>query len=171
MPEWIAGWPEIHEFLEEANQENARGTVRGVVLVWGAMLNTVARRYLEEYMERSNLTKSRLKKVYGKNIDNFEGLITVLHKSGLIDDNDRSALDSIRKIRNPCAHRWRLSLDDRDFSAKVLPHFRRLHGRFGFDAVFHEELEYLARMVYSSACAQMAIRLAEMTVRGRPNQA
>ena len=40
-------WPEKKTFFDEANQENAGGTVRGIGLVWGSMLDHMLKRTLE----------------------------------------------------------------------------------------------------------------------------
>ncbi len=162
--EWVAAWPEIHDFLAEANEENARGTVRGVVLVWGAMLDTVLGRYLDEHIKRNGLSKSELKRTYSKDIATFGGAIYVAHQLKIIDEGTFNSLESIRQIRNACAHRWRLSLDDPEWMDEIIPHFRQLHAKFWFDQIFRYELEYLARMIYSAACGQIAIQISEKIV-------
>ena len=34
LPRWTIAWPEVHEFLTEANAENARNSPRAIALVW-----------------------------------------------------------------------------------------------------------------------------------------
>ncbi len=78
-PNWAAKWPELGMFLQEANAENARGTMRGVGLVWGIMLDDMLVRVMRE-QGASSIPSG------------FKDKITMAAQEGIITTQERDAL-------------------------------------------------------------------------------
>ena len=53
-------WPEVLDFLNEANRENATGTIRGQVLVWSSMIEVLIRRLLSAFLIEHRITRELL---------------------------------------------------------------------------------------------------------------
>ncbi len=133
----------LHQGLEEANLENSRGTPRGIVLVWSALLEIA----LSEVI-RSKLPGDIVAKTLG-------GKINQLNKKGiLLDADDYKDLIAIRDIRNHAAHNLRFShfehlKEDED----VFRAYHQLYAGYA-EAMYHEvaDLLFVARNVFSMSC-------------------
>lgn len=152
----LGGWPELPQFLLEANAENERGTVRGIVLVWGAMLEATLYKCIVEASPKP-LSKAIQKLEFrplGPKIDEARDLKLV--RGEFVD-----FLKTIKEVRNAVAHNWDISLSNQVFCEKVLPNMRKLHTFFPNSViVFHEDLEFLAKMVFTPAVANSVMHLA-----------
>lgn len=142
-PDWAAKWPELELFLQEANAENARGTMRGVGLVWGIMLDDMLVRVMEG-QGASSIPSG------------FKDKVKVAAQEGIITTKERDALHAIRHIRDRCAHQWNLSFSNPEVEA-VYQHFNSLRKEFMSDLKETKNLEELMKLVYSSACCSLII--------------
>lgn len=152
QPESPAGHRRFERFLLEANKENSNKSFRSVVIVWGSLLDNL----LDEMLEIQALRASVAGKAVGKPPSTFDARIKKAHGEGLIDQDEAERCHHIRRVRNAAAHDWELSLSSKD----VLPSLRALfeadHSQF---LVFHEELDFLSRQVYSPSCAMLGLKL------------
>lgn len=146
-PREVSLTPETFRFLrhglEEANLENSRGTPRGIVLVWSALLEIA----LSEVI-RSRLPGETVSKTLG-------GKISQLKKKGILSDaDDYEDLIAIRDIRNHAAHNLRFSRFEhlREDEA-VFKGYSRLYNGYA-EAMYHEvsNLLFVARFVFSASC-------------------
>ena len=138
---------DIEEFFCEANFENERGTVRGILLVWGAMVENMLDNFVLAKAEQAyKKEKQRLSFI------SFNRLIEIAEKHALLDSGFIADLNSIKKIRNCAAHEWRLNLEN-DEVRKIMPHFEDLRVRY-FDELWHPstELLHISRQFYGPAC-------------------
>ncbi|ARU00384.1 hypothetical protein [Yoonia vestfoldensis] len=141
--DWSAKWPELEMFLQEANAENARGTMRGIGLVWGIMLDDMLVRVMEG-QGASSIPSG------------FKDKITVAAQEDIITTKERDALHAIRHIRDRCAHQWNLSFSNPEVEV-VYQHFNALRKEFVSDLKETKDLEELMKLVYSSACCALII--------------
>jgi hypothetical protein len=153
-------WPEVNDFIKEAREENARGTLRGIGLVWGTMLEEMLMRYVRSELDKRQHKWSILKRPHGgKYGKTFANVIDLAHDQGFIDADFYHDLTSIRHVRNCCAHEWRL-----DFSnpavALLWSDFVGLHTRYFPSLIIEEDLELLMKLVYAPICSLMIIHLA-----------
>jgi len=133
----------LYQGFEEANLENSRGTPRGIVLVWSALLEIA----LSEVI-RSKLPDNTVKKTLG-------GKINQLRNSGVLTDpDDCNDLIAIKDIRNHAAHNLRFSnfehlREDRD----VFCAYRRLYAGYA-ESMYHEvaDLLFVTRSIFSASC-------------------
>ena len=146
QPEWLAKWPELLQFLAEANAENARGTIRGIGLVWGCMLEEMLGRLLRSRQVKPN--------------SNFDKAIEQAFEIGVVSEVNRQHLHRIRKIRNRCAHEWNLDFGNARVLA-VQNCFEGLREAFFPDLNPTDDLETLMKLVYSQACCSLILRFAE----------
>jgi len=146
-PDWQANWPELEIFLKEANAENERGTLRGIGLVWGAMLEDM----LVRAMEKAGAENTHR---------GFKDKIRGAARANIITDQQRDAFYAVKEIRDRCAHDWRLSLEN-ERVRQVLKDFEHLRRNYFADMKQTDDLEMLMRLVYSQACCRLIIDLAE----------
>jgi hypothetical protein len=137
----------IEEFFSEANFENERGTVRGILLVWGAMVENMLDHFVLAKAEQAY--KDEKKRFH---FVSFSRLIEIVNKHALLDAGFIADLKSIKEIRNCAAHEWRLNLEN-DEVRKIMPHFEHLRVRY-FDELWHPstELLHISRQFYAPAC-------------------
>lgn len=133
----------LRQGLEEANLENSRGTPRGIVLVWSALLEIA----LSEVI-RSKLSGDTVAKTLGSKISQLK------RGDVLSDVDDYEDLISIRDIRNHAAHNLRFSRFEhlREDEA-VFNGYNRLYAGYA-EARYHEvsDLLFVARFVFSTSC-------------------
>lgn len=133
----------LRQGLDEANLENSRGTPRGIVLVWSALLEIA----LSEAIQ-SRLPGKPVARTLG-------GKISQLAQAGFIsDDDDLKDLGAQKDIRNHAAHSLCFStfdhlLEDHDASNG----YRRLFAGYA-EARYHEvgDLLFVARAVFCTSC-------------------
>lgn len=164
LPRWTLAWPEIHDFLREANAENARNSSRAIGLVWGSMLETMLNSFIEKQLKLQQRGLNSLQYKNGNKCgDTFEGRINGALSEEMIEPALRDHLHAIRRIRNVCAHEWRLNYDNQ----KV----KELAGDFeilksAYNPTFQlNDFESLIKMVFSQSCCLIIIYLAELTVK------
>jgi hypothetical protein len=163
LPRWTLAWPEIHDFLREANAENARNSSRAIGLVWGSMLETMLNSFIEKQLDLQQRDLNSLRYKNGKKCgDTFESRIKGAFSEGIIESDLRDHLEAIRRIRNVCAHEWRLNYDN--------PKVKELVGDFdilksAYSPTFRlDDFESLIKMVFTQSCCRIIICLAERTV-------
>lgn len=151
QPEISAEYHRLERFLVEANRENSRKSVRGVVIVWGSLLDNI----LDEMLEAEAVRATVAGESVSKPPDTLGARIKLALKADLIDHGEADRCHHIRKIRNAAAHEWELTLATED----VLPSLRALyevdHSQL---LVFHEDLEFLIQLVYSASCAMLVVK-------------
>lgn len=129
--------------IEEANRENSRGTPRGIVLVWSALLEIA----LGEVI-RSELPGNTAPKTLGGKID-------LLKRKGVLSDaDDLQDLIAIRDIRNHAAHNLRFShFEHLREDADVFGAYRHLYTGYA-EAMYHEvaDILFVARNIFSMSC-------------------
>ena len=162
LPRWTSAWPEVHDFLAEANIENGRASPRAIGLVWGSMIEIILNRFIDYQLRLQNRAHDSLRYRNGKRCgDKFESRISGAVSEGMIDVDMGNHLHAIRRIRNACAHEWRFNFEN--------PKVKELGDDFitlrtAYDSQFMlEDLESLMRIVFSQACCRIIICLAERT--------
>ena len=156
-PREVSLTPETISFLgqglEEANLENSRGTPRGIVLVWSAMLEIA----LGEVI-RSRLPSDTLKPTLG-------GKIYQLEKSGVLSDaDDYDDLIAISKIRNHAAHNlWFSRFEHLREDEPAFDGYNHLYAGYA-EAMYHQvsNLLFVARFVFSRSCLGSIERVLRM---------
>ncbi|MEQ3626407.1 MAG: DUF4145 domain-containing protein [Celeribacter sp.] len=163
FPRWTSAWPEVHDFLVEANIENGRASPRAIGLVWGSMIEATLNRFIDHQLRLKNRALDSLRYGNGKKCgDNFESRISGAVSEGMLEVDMSNHLHAIRRIRNACAHEWRLNYEN--------PKVKELDNDFAilrsaYDPKFLlEDLESLMRIVFSQACCRIIICLTERTV-------
>lgn len=145
----LESWPEIQEFLSQANAEVAGVTPRGIILVWASMIELLLGRLLEAYEQSP--------------IGTFHGRAKSCFSLGLISGEDLNLCDNIRTIRNAAAHEWNLELSNVEFSQKAIPALKALYNA-GHAELYHwrgDDLKFMIVHFYSSSCASLALQLVE----------
>lgn len=164
LPAWTVRWPEVHDFLKEANAENARNSPRAIALVWGTMLETMLNTFIEHQLKKQQRQLKSVKYSNGKTCgDSFQGRIDGALAEGIIDEPLSCDLHAIRKIRNACAHEWHLSYDNPKIR-DLMVHFNLLKSVY-FPEFLLDDFNSLIQMVFSSACCRIIILLAERCAR------
>ncbi|WP_156800982.1 hypothetical protein [Oceaniovalibus guishaninsula] len=146
-PREVSLTPETVSFLgqglEEANLENSRGTPRGIVLVWGALLEIA----LGEII-RLKLPNDIVHKTLG-------GKINQLEKAAVLSDaNDCEDLKAIKNIRNHAAHNLRFSsFEHLREDSIVFDAYGRLYSGYA-EAMYHEvgSLLFVTREIFMRSC-------------------
>ncbi len=160
---WLENWPEIHDFLVQANAENARGTPRGIILVWASMVELLLGRLLEAFLVDHSISKSIIWDDAHSSLGTFSGRSKCCFALGLITREDLSICDHIRTIRNAAAHDWNLDLSNVSFSKKAIPALQALYNTDHADLYnwCNDDLKFMIVHFYSSSCASLALRLVE----------
>ena len=158
---WYLKWPEVNDFLFEANAEIARGTIRGIGLVWGAMLEKMLKRFINSELKKVGIQKSKLRKSNGHTYnDTFSDWIDLAQNQNLISLAMKNDLDAVREIRNRCAHEWRLDFSNPKVK-DLLPRFESLRAKYFPDLILLEDLEFLMKLVYGPVCSLYIICFAD----------
>lgn len=149
----IDSWPELQDFLDEANRENASGTLRGQVLIWSSMIELLIGRLLESFLVDHNITRKMLEGpqfTFSTNTD-------LVFSLGIISKSEHLACSNIRKIRNEVAHKWAFTLENQ----RIATPLRSLYDADHSD-MFHwvDDLSHNIKMIYSGSCSMLAINLA-----------
>lgn len=159
-PAWMLGIgsvsPDRFAFLgdafPEANLENSRGTPRGIILVWGALVEIALTRAIETNLGRA----SRAPTLGGK--------INELKKArSSIDPSLFEDIDAIRDIRNAAAHRLNFSsFDHLSVDEKAFRAYQVLFQKY-FEIEYNEvsDLLFVARFVFSPVCVRSVLLLME----------
>lgn len=163
LPEWTLVWPEVHDFLREANVENARNSPRAIALVWGTMLETMLHTFIECQLKKRGRPPKILRYKCGKKCGTtFQGRIDGALAEEMIDTELSQHLHAIRNIRNACAHEWRLSYDNPKI-VDLADDLTLLRSSY-FPIFQLNDFNSLIKMVFSSACSTIIIGLAERSV-------
>lgn len=155
----IPGCPDLSAFLAEANSENSKRSLRGIVLTWSSMIEDLLGRLLEAFF----IDHSESRKLALDDVDmTFSMSIKLSFALGLISRSEFTACDNIRRIRNAFAHEWQASQSNVQFSGKALPAFRNLYNQY-FSKTYNwsEDLEFLTRGVYGSAAGMLSFAIAQ----------
>jgi hypothetical protein len=148
-------WPDADEFLREANAENARGTSRGMCLVWTAMVEIALREKLPAYLAERGKKFSDFRKPDGKKYGTgFYDVIEVAEACELINADTARHLHILRDVRNVCAHQWRLDFSNPEV-AKLLPKFEVLRDELFPSLIISHDFEFLIRMLVTSTSAKI----------------
>lgn len=153
----LSTWPELPRFLEEANSETAKGTIRGIVLVWASMLDIMLGRLIEAFLVDNKISKKMIWDSDRSSFYTFSGRIDIAFALGLIDKKQHENCSHIRRIRNAAAHEWNFNFDN-DERVKNAVHklFESDHSDFYH---FQTDPEFLAKMIYASSCAMLINKL------------
>lgn len=139
--------------IQEGNLENSRGTPRGIVLVWSALLEVA----LGELI-RSRLPGDAVSKTLG-------GKIHQLKEKGVLSDaEDCKDLIAIKNIRNHAAHNLRFSrFEHLQDDKKAFESYSALYAGYA-QAMYHEvsDLLFVARFVFSPSCLASIERVLRM---------
>lgn len=164
QPDWISARPDIHDFLAEANLENARNSPRAIGLVWGSMLERMLEDFIEVQLEQQGRKGESLTYSNGKRCgSNFEARIDGAKAAKMISGDLASHLHAIRRIRNVCAHEWQLN--EKNIKVQNLSNdFETLRTAY-FSIYLPNDFASLVKMVFSTSCAQIIIQLAERSTR------
>jgi hypothetical protein len=166
---WDSVWPEVRDFICEANAENARSSPRAIGLVWGSMLEKLLRDFLMDQLTKRGLSLSDVrrapnaKRPEGRRFaETFFDFIECALQEGVIDRTLSVNLHAIRRIRNACAHEWRLNCGN--------PKVSDLNESFDVltEAYFPNfaltDFERRMQMVYSGSCCCIMTQFAERMV-------
>ncbi|EDM72999.1 hypothetical protein RAZWK3B_02225 [Roseobacter sp. AzwK-3b] len=139
--------------IQEGNLENSRGTPRGIVLVWSALLEIA----LGEVI-RSRLPGDAVGKTLGAKIQQLK------EKGVLTQAEDYRDLVAIKNIRNHAAHNLRFSrFEHLQDDKKALEGYSTLYAGYA-EAMYHEvsDLLFVARFVFSPSCLASIERVLRM---------
>lgn len=138
-------------FLDEVNQENARTSYRAVAITWASFLD----RLLDEMLEAEASNAIAAGRAVDKPPRKFGQRIDRALKVGLVDEGEAKRCHHIRQVRNALAHEWEPQAAVRD----ALPDLRALFDLDHADSfVFHEDLDFLVRLIYGGSCSKLAFR-------------
>lgn len=142
---------QLQAFLNEVNQENARASYRAVAITWASFLD----RLLDEMLEAEASRAIAAGRAVDKPPRKLSQRIDRAFEIGLIDEGEAKKCHHVRHVRNALAHEWDPQAAIRD----VLPNLRALFDLDHADSfVFHEDLDFLVRMIYSGSCGALASR-------------
>lgn len=160
VPSWTTAWPEVHDFLIEANAENARGTSRGIGLVWGSMLEAQLKSFVLAQLKHQGRCEDSLKNKKGQRFGNsFNGWIEAAAFEKMIEPDVGKHLHAIRRIRNACAHQWQLDFRNPEISGLQYD-FDILRLAY-FPEFLLKDFYSLIKMVYSAACCRIIMRFTD----------
>ncbi|MCK9917859.1 hypothetical protein MXD81_52845 [Microbacteriaceae bacterium K1510] len=142
----------LERFLFEVNQENARKSCRGVAIVWASILDNLLDELLELHAARLTTAGGQA----GRPPNAFDARIRLANQMGLISEVQAEKYQHVRRIRNAAAHEWQFSLQGKGVLGGLRALYQADHSRV---FVFHEDLDYLIRQIYSSSCAMLAMSL------------
>ena len=148
-PAFPTGWHDIHDFLEEANRENASGTERGLVLVWASMVDEMLCRLLEQFLVESPITKEMLRGGSGP-LSAFSARTKAAFSLGLIAKDELQAIEMVRAVRNSFAHKLGISLADTSLHDKCKDLYRK---------TYNDDSTFDAKHYYSAACTRLLMIL------------
>jgi hypothetical protein len=141
---------QLQSFLSEVNQENARASYRAVAITWASFLD----RLLDEMLEAEASSAIAAGRAVDKPPRKFSQRIDRALQIGLLDEGEAKKCHHIRHVRNALAHEWEPQAAIKD----ALPNLRAL---FDLDHaglfVFHEDLDFLVRLIYSGSCGTLAV--------------
>ena len=159
-PLW-PGWPRASEFIQEANLESARGTLRGMILVSASMIDEFLGNIIEAFLIDHSISRDMIWKDSHGPLSTFSGRSNIAFCLGLINKDELRVCDSIRVIRNVAAHEWKISLDNQEVANKALPKLKALYDEFYADKfLYKEDLEFLIKLIYVGSCTALAALLA-----------
>ncbi|MFO1209593.1 MAG: hypothetical protein U1E40_10275 [Amaricoccus sp.] len=166
VPKLVQGWPEVEAFLEQANAEVARGTPRGIILVWSTMIEAMLGRVLESFLVDNAISRKLIWDDAQSSLGTFSGRSRVCFALGLISRHELTACDKIRAVRNVAAHEWNVDLKNDAFRGKAIPALKAL---YNLDhAKLYEwnedDLSFLILHIYAGSCGFLTVRLAERLV-------
>lgn len=121
----------MQQYLDDANAENAAGTHRGVVLVWASIVDSLLSKMLKAHLVPLNGEQSD--HLFGQNgpLGSFSSRTKMLHALGIIQRDEMTAIDLMRKIRNDFAHQVGLTLNDPPFAQQCRQFKERMTGESG----------------------------------------
>lgn len=138
----------LQRFLAEANTENGRQSYRGVAILWASLIDNLLDEMIVSKVAVEEKESSKPPKTFDQRIK--RALAT-----GCISKDDAAKCHHVRHIRNAAAHDWELSIS----SKEVLPSLRALYqSDHSKTFVFHKDLDFLIRQVYSGSCAALAMK-------------
>lgn len=141
---------QIARFLVETNRENARKSYRSVVIVWASLIENLLDQMLEADITRSTTQNGGERKPPST----FAARIERALERRLIDQAEADRCQHISKLRDEAAHDWELTLE----SPGVLASLSALHAADHAGVlVFHDDLDFLIRLVYSRSCATLSM--------------
>lgn len=158
-----ADYLRLDQFLHQANLENNKKSFRSVVIVWAALLDNLLDEMLEDKspcVAVAGLRSNKLPTTFG-------GRIKLALESCLIEPEEEYRCRQILHIRNAAAHEWKLTLASKD----VLKSLRLLYEADHAQTLrYHEDLDYLLQLVYSSSCAMLALKFMSRLKCDEPEQ-
>lgn len=161
----VPGWPEIGAFLKEINAENARGSYRSVVLVWGSLIDEQLGRILQEFFVDNAKSRDLIWNDAHSSAASFSGRMKLALVLGLIDAAEFETCNLIRAVRNAFAHEWNASLANEDFANKIKLKCRRLYDMYSSGTLeWRDDLDYMIRLIFGTASGALACRLSHRFV-------
>lgn len=143
---------EFDNFLNEANLENATGSLRGQVLVWSSFIEVLVERLIENHLVDHKESRDFLKRPE----INFSTKIRLAFSLGLISKQELKTLNNVRDLRNEAAHRWKLDLENGRVRKPLEYLYNTYHSKL-YEWI--EEPEFLIRNIYTPSCAFLAWEL------------
>ncbi len=150
----ISNWPEVNQFIEEANRENQAGTERSQILVWSSMIETLVYRLLESFFVKHPITKKAL---YSKEMT-FSTAIDLSFCLELITKKEHKSCSNIRQIRNHVANNRSFGTSDQ----KIPRAFGSLYVA-DRSTLFEwsDDTAHQVKIVYTGSCGMLAVRLVD----------
>lgn len=139
----------MQKFLDYANAENSRGASRGIAIVWASYIESELIQLLRSWFEK------RPQEIRPKRFG-FEQVIEKASSLGIISESDKNKYHAIREIRNRAAHDWDFSLVSRGVKDNLELLYKVDHANL---IEYHDDLDYLIRLVYSASCGMLAMKL------------
>lgn len=138
----------LQRFLVEANQENSRQSYRSVAVLWASLIDNLLDELVVSKTVKTEKTSVRPPTTFDQRIKRALAM-------GCIDKKDAEKCHHVRRIRNSAAHDWELSLSSPDVLPGLYALYQSDHSQV---FVFHEDLDFLIRQVYSGSCAALAMK-------------
>lgn len=151
---FATSWPELNQFIEEANRENLSGTTRGQVLVWSSMIEVLIFRILKRFLVEHKVTA----KLLDSKEMTFSTAIDLSFGLGLISKNEHLRCHKIKEIRNIFAHDWSPDVQHQNVSKPLTALYNEDHSK---KYKWRDDTEYLIKIIYAGSCGRLAVNLAE----------
>jgi mannitol operon repressor len=98
-------WPEVIDFVRDAQAELKSGTDRGVVLVCAAIIDDLLGRLILSFLVEDRISSELMDPRRDTPLSSFSSRINAAFALGLITREERRDLHTVREIRNDFAHK------------------------------------------------------------------
>ena len=154
-------WQKINNFIEHANAENTSGTIRGIILVWSSMIESLLGDLLEIYLTEQKFSTQPTQIDAREPPKSFSRRSKICREYGLISKRDLTICNHMWKIRNLAAHEWDVSLKSSKFAKTAIPSLQALYNTDHSESHVWDQsdLRRMIQLYYAGSCGLLAMRL------------